>query len=217
MSQGPIYRVRGQEIDVDAAVAAFPDPVFILDRQGRYLDVFGGTERSLYDDPTYLLGKTLHDVLPGDVADHYLEMIHRTLDTETIQVVEYSLSAEDVKRSPKDGPSGRQWFQGRISPFRVGDEVSDHVLWVAINISEKKQAELERDQAMAALEKALVEIRNLRGILPICSSCKKIRDEDGGWHALENYISAHSEADFSHGICPDCMKALYPEYSPDEG
>jgi hypothetical protein len=48
--------------------------------------------------------------------------------------------------------------------------------------------------------------------LPICASCKKIRDDGGYWQQLEVYISNHSDADFTHGICPDCMKKLYPEY-----
>lgn len=61
------------------------------------------------------------------------------------------------------------------------------------------------------LDDAFAQIKTLRGILPICSSCKKIRDDRGYWNQLEGYIGAHSQADFSHGICPDCAKRLYPE------
>lgn len=61
------------------------------------------------------------------------------------------------------------------------------------------------------LEQALAEIKVLKGILPICASCKKIRNDSGIWSQLETYISEHSDAEFSHGICPDCMKSLYPE------
>jgi hypothetical protein len=57
------------------------------------------------------------------------------------------------------------------------------------------------------------EIQTLRGILPICSFCKSIRNPDGAWEPLEGYISRRSEAEFSHGICPDCLKANYPEFS----
>ena len=62
------------------------------------------------------------------------------------------------------------------------------------------------------LKKSLSEIRILRGILPICASCKKIRDDEGYWHQVETYISDHSEALFTHGICPECMKKLYPDF-----
>jgi hypothetical protein len=54
------------------------------------------------------------------------------------------------------------------------------------------------------------KVLNLEGLLPICASCKKIRDEMGLWHTLESYISGHSEAEFTHSICPDCRKQLYP-------
>ena len=61
------------------------------------------------------------------------------------------------------------------------------------------------------LQKAFDEIKTLRGIIPICSHCKQIRDDEGLWNQMEEYIHAHSEAEFSHGICPNCMKKHYPE------
>jgi len=60
------------------------------------------------------------------------------------------------------------------------------------------------------LSKALADVKQLSGLLPICSHCKKVRDDKGYWNQVENYISAHSEAKFSHGICPDCVLAHYP-------
>ena len=72
---------------------------------------------------------------------------------------------------------------------------------------------LEALQAtVAELERALAEVRQLRGIIPICSGCKKIRDESGYWQRVESYISEHSEAEFSHGLCDDCLASLYPEH-----
>ncbi|HDR05689.1 MAG TPA: hypothetical protein ENN84_10670 [Candidatus Marinimicrobia bacterium] len=65
------------------------------------------------------------------------------------------------------------------------------------------------------LLQALEKVKRLRGLLPICASCKKIRDDKGYWQQIEVYIKDHSDADFSHGICPDCMKKLYPEYDFD--
>ena len=64
---------------------------------------------------------------------------------------------------------------------------------------------------VAKLEKALEEVKTLRGILPICSFCKKIRDDKGYWNQVEVYIKERLDADFSHGICPDCMRKHYPE------
>lgn len=62
------------------------------------------------------------------------------------------------------------------------------------------------------LETALSEVKTLEGLLPVCSNCKQIRDDEGAWHAMETYVSRHTGADFSHGICPDCVTALYPQY-----
>jgi len=62
------------------------------------------------------------------------------------------------------------------------------------------------------LERALSEIKTLRGIIPICSYCKKMRDDEGYWNQVENYIQKHSEADFSHGICPECVKIYFPDF-----
>ncbi len=62
------------------------------------------------------------------------------------------------------------------------------------------------------LNKALSEIKQLKGIIPICSACKKIRDDKGFWQQVESYVRDHSQAEFSHGICPECVVKLYPEY-----
>jgi DNA-binding response OmpR family regulator len=76
---------------------------------------------------------------------------------------------------------------------------------------ERKNRDLE--QLLEENRKALAEIKTLRGILPICSSCKKIRDDEGYWTQIESYIQAHSQAEFSHGLCMDCAKKIYPEYA----
>lgn len=71
--------------------------------------------------------------------------------------------------------------------------------------------QLELEEKNAELQKAMDEIKTLRGFIPICASCKRIRNDEGYWEQIESYISSHSEATFSHGCCEDCMKKLYPE------
>ncbi len=82
---------------------------------------------------------------------------------------------------------------------------------------EKKiqQQNKEKDELIAKLQEALDNVKKLSGLLPICSSCKKIRNDDGYWKQIEGYISEHSEAVFTHGLCPDCMKELYPNLIQD--
>jgi PAS domain S-box-containing protein len=79
-------------------------------------------------------------------------------------------------------------------------------------VVERKQFEEEREKLITELQKAMSEVKILSGLLPICSSCKKIRDDQGYWNQIESYIKEHSEAEFSHGICPECAKRLYSEF-----
>lgn len=81
----------------------------------------------------------------------------------------------------------------------------------------KHNASRERERLIAQLENALHEVKTLSGLLPICSSCKKIRKDDSTWQSIEDYISSHSNADFTHGICPECVHRLYPELYQNKG
>jgi hypothetical protein len=79
----------------------------------------------------------------------------------------------------------------------------------------RREAEIYRLKNVDLVE-ALEKVKQLSGLLPICANCKKIRDDAGYWHDVAVYIRDHSEADFSHGICPDCAKELYPEFYDEE-
>ena len=73
--------------------------------------------------------------------------------------------------------------------------------------------EIERENLILELQHALKNIKTLSGLIPICASCKKIRDDQGYWNQVEKYITEHSDARFSHGICPACVKKLYPGFA----
>ncbi len=78
---------------------------------------------------------------------------------------------------------------------------------------ERQRGEAEREQLIQELREALSRVKTLSGLVPICARCKKIRDDRGFWNALEDFLQRHSEAEFSHGLCPECIEVLYPEYS----
>jgi DNA-binding NtrC family response regulator len=78
-------------------------------------------------------------------------------------------------------------------------------------LMERKRAEEARKHLIAELENALAKVKTLSGLLPICVGCKKIRDDKGYWGQVEIYIQEHSEAQFTHSMCPECMKKYYPE------
>jgi PAS domain S-box-containing protein len=86
-----------------------------------------------------------------------------------------------------------------------------HLLESFLDITDRKEAEEEQERLIQKLRQALAEAQTLSGLLPICASCKKIRDDQGYWQQIEEYIQEHSNAEFSHSVCPDCAKKLYPE------
>jgi PAS domain S-box-containing protein len=87
---------------------------------------------------------------------------------------------------------------------------------IARDITERKRAEAEREKILRELQSALTEVKTLSGLLPICASCKKIRDDQGYWQQVEIYIKRHSRAEFTHGFCPECLRRLYPQFILDE-
>jgi two-component system, response regulator PdtaR len=91
--------------------------------------------------------------------------------------------------------------------------LDERLLYITIEMAlYKHQMEQERKKLIGDLQEALARVKLLSGLLPICASCKNIRDEEGYWHRVEKYIRDHSEVDFSHSVCPACACRLYPEY-----
>lgn len=89
-------------------------------------------------------------------------------------------------------------------------------LEMVTDITDIKRMETERENLIRELKSALQQVKTLRGLLPVCANCKKVRDDEGYWQALDKYITDHSEAQVSHSICPDCLVKLYPEYYPED-
>ncbi len=103
---------------------------------------------------------------------------------------------------------------GDLQPVAVDsdDEVGELARVFNEMMESRKRAEQEQTHLIEELRRTLAEVKTLRGFLPICSSCKKIRSDQGSWQQIEAYIRDHSDAEFSHGICPECAKKLYPTY-----
>jgi PAS domain S-box-containing protein len=98
-----------------------------------------------------------------------------------------------------------------VSPIKDSTGQITGASAIARDITEHKRAEAERERLIGELQDALANVKTLRGLIPICASCKKIRDDTGYWNQIESYIKQHSQAQFSHGICPECAQKLYPD------
>lgn len=173
---------------------------------GRYLLVNRSLENVTGLSAEQLLGKTLAELYPPENVATW-----RAQD-RTIAITHQSLQVEDDIRH-KDGTLHTSLgikfplYDTKGDVYAIGGIFTD--------ITERKRAEQEREQLISALQEALANIKTLRGLLPICASCKKVRDDSGYWSQIEAYVQAHSDAVFSHGICPDCVGQLYGDLADE--
>jgi len=126
----------------------------------------------------------------------------------------------EIKRAVEEGRSHyvfkHQLASGEVRDIEVfANPISiqgkEYSFSIVHDITARRLAEEEREKLINELQKALKEIKTLRGILPLCSFCKKIRDDKGYWEQVDVYIHKHSQADISHSICPECAKEYYPD------
>jgi hypothetical protein len=144
-----------------------------------------------------VIGKSLWEEVPalrGSLVDH---MFHQVFDNHVAVHFEYFF------------PVSNRWFGIHAHPAQ------NRGLTVYFrDVSDRKLAELRLRETLAERDAALERVQLLSGLLPICAACKKIRDDEGNWHEMESYISQHSQAKFSHGMCPACGKQYYGELWP---
>ncbi len=188
------------------------------------------TLEDLYQERVKSL-KTLYAIGDGVISVDYqgkIQFINRIAEElvgmDSAQVVGRQLEEVYAVRQSQDNPvgdfgekevilTGKGGGEFPIEEIRTklseieGDESG--VVIVFRDITERKQAEAEREKYTHELQDALANIRTLNEMLPICASCKKIRDDNGYWSQVETYISSHSDTVFTSGICPDCEKAMY--------
>ena len=168
------------------------DMICFLDFNGYFRRVNKAWERTL--------GYTREEL----TSRRFIEFVHpddreRTLNQNAqVRGGGKALSFENRYRC-KDG--SYRWLRWNAAP----DSPQNVIYGVARDITESKRAEEEREQLVRELQAALAEVKALQQILPICSYCKKIRDDENYWHTVESYISRHTSTRFSHSICPTCM------------
>ena len=105
------------------------------------------------------------------------------------------------------GDDEKGWYEGRCTTISAGGR--NLQLYSFRDITERRRLLQDKTRLVTRLSEALTELKTLRGIVPICSSCKKIRDDSGYWQQVDEYISTHTDIEFTHGICPDCRQQLY--------
>jgi len=151
--------------------------------------------------------RTYASVIHSEDSEYVEQSVNKAMELNAVWEIEYRILH-------KDGSIHWAFEKGRGV---FGEEGTlKYIDGFILDITDRKTNEEEREKLLKELQKALEDVNTLRGLIPICSSCKKIRDDEGSWNQMEIYISDHSKAKFSHGICPECSKRLYPEYQEDE-
>jgi PAS domain S-box-containing protein len=178
-------RARNELSDL---IESIPDGFQAVDPEFRLTFMNRAAESMLQQSAKELRGKTIWNQFPA--LDTYVEqLLRRVMELHAPGFCETYYA-----------PSGR-WLSFHVNPFREGISV------LFRDISGRRNAESERERLIRELQAALAHVRTLRGLIPICAWCKKIRNDHGYWEQLELYLKNHSEADFTHGMCPDCVKA----------
>lgn len=182
--------------------------VIVVDTEGRLTFMNPEAERLLGWREDELVGKQVHDIMhfkkPGGAPNPANEC-----PSMKVAATGERITVDDDIYIRKDGTAFAVAYVS--APIRKAGAV-EAVVIAFQDITQRKQREAEREALILEHMDALSKVKVLSGMLPICSSCKKIRDDAGYWKQIEIYIHDHSEAEFSHSICPDCARRLYPDH-----
>jgi PAS domain S-box-containing protein len=174
------------------------DGIVVLDRNAR---VYEANQR--FAD---MLGYTMEEIHRLHVWDWDIEATKEQV-LEMARAVDESGHHFETRHRHKDGKIIDVELSNNGAVYR-GQKL---IFCVCRDITDRKQAEKEREKLIQELKEALDEITTLRGILPICSFCKKVRNDEGFWEQVDVYLQKYSQADISHSICPECIRKHYPD------
>ncbi len=154
---------------------------------------------------------------PVEIQDKPVtKLIPEEQETERLPIHRKVIQGQQFRRYRTLGirKNGRPFHLSlTISPIRDQSGQIIGTSTIARDITDLTKAEAEREKILSELQLALSQVKTLNGLLPICAGCKKIRDDKGYWQQVEIYIKRYSNAEFTHGFCPDCMRSYYPEYA----
>ncbi|MBK7973636.1 MAG: PAS domain S-box protein [Deltaproteobacteria bacterium] len=203
-------RLARSEAYFRALIEQVSDAVTVLEPDGALRYLSPAIHRILGYEPAELVGSALLDLVhPDDRAKIAADVAAWPVAPEEAA----GSTPARFRARHKDGSWRTLEGTGRIS---FEDPLVRGVIGSVRDVSDRVAAEEERERLIGELRAALEQVKTLEGLLPICSSCKRVRDDQGYWTQIESYLSAHSRAEFSHGICPRCAKELYPDFFADK-
>ena len=184
-----------------AIVDSTDDAILSMDLNGQVQTWNDAAELIFGYSADEMVGGNISTLVPPDKARELRDVLEKLRSGQHAQRLE-------TTRTHKDG----RIIEVSLTISPIKDEQGNVVAASSISrdITERRRMEREHLKLIKQLQGALSEVKQLSGLLPICANCKRIRDDQGDWQQVEVYVHAHSQADFTHGICPDCTKTLYP-------
>jgi PAS domain S-box-containing protein len=189
------------------------DIVWTMDLNFQTTYVSPSIEKVLGFTPEERKHQTLEQMLAPESRERALAALAEELQHEEQGVDPDRPVTIEIEFYRPDGST--LWMENSLKALRDKDGVMVGIYGSSRNIDLRKRAEAERERLIGELQEAVAKIKTLRGLIPICANCKKVRDDSGYWKQVEVYVREHSEAEFSHSICPECMKKLYPSHVTD--
>ncbi|MCX8043571.1 MAG: PAS domain-containing protein [Desulfobacterota bacterium] len=200
-------RIAASEEKYRVLVDGSPNTVMLLNADGRVVTVNKSGAALIGKRPEQIPGMRLHDIVQ--------KTEHTTIDDALIKVCTGDAVRFEIKIARPD--RSIVTCDALFNPIRDKGGDIRQIIGLFIDITQRKLAEQERERLIASLQEALGRVKLLSGLVPICAGCKKIRDDKGYWNQLETYLEEHSQAIFSHGLCPECMQKFYPEFVLEQG
>ncbi len=197
--------LRESEEHFRAVAQSANEAIITSDSKGSILSWNSGAEKIFGFTEAEIIGQPMTLIMPERYAEGHRMGMKRVSEGSERHVIGTTVELFGLNKNGTEFPIELSLAEWETSAGR-------YFTGIIRDVTVRKQIESEREQLIVDLQNAIEQIKTLKGIVPICASCKKIRDDKGYWEQVDQYVAKHTDAKFSHGICPDCTKKLYPDY-----
>jgi len=192
--------LRASEASFRALLDESSDPIFSFLPDGTYRYVNRAFAAGVGRPREEIVGRRIWDVFEAAEAEKRYAVLRQVFDTGKPKVFEV--------RVPR--PDGDRYYLTTVQPVLDAAGAVASAMCSSKEITDRRRMEQQLQERLAELEDALAHVKRLQGIIPICAHCHSVRSDPENWQRLEAYVAEHSDAQFSHGICPACLELHYP-------
>ena len=175
--------------------------IYVKDIEGKYIFVNKRYEEVFHQDSNNVIGKTDYDIHAKEIADNFTENDKKILEFETSLEFEEEASLDD----------GIHNYISLKFPLFKKTGIAYAICGISTDITLRKHAEFDNEKLISELKATIAKVKLLSGLVPMCSICKRMRDDQGYWRAVEKYVEENSNIKFTDGMCPECYEQFHGE------